>query len=164
MHFTIRNGRGQVVGLYPLLPERMTVDRESVDGYLTCIVRTVPTFCSRPNDEVQFLESRKFQVNEICRIYRVPPHMVGDLEHATFSNIEHFDVYTIPPWLVRIEQAMNRSLIAECEKGDVFVQFNLDGLMCGPYRKRMQGYAIPIKPPIRSRAMSAYVAPSILNT
>ena len=56
---------------------------------------------SMPNSEAQFLETRKFQVSEICRIYRVPPHMVGDLEHATFSNIEHqsisFAVHTIRP-------------------------------------------------------------------
>ena len=42
-----------------------------------------------PNSDAQYLETRKFQLNEICRIFRVPPHMVGDLEHATFSNIEH---------------------------------------------------------------------------
>ena len=58
---------------------------------------------SMPNSEAQFLETRKFQVSEICRIYRVPPHMVGDLEHATFSNIEHqsisFAVPTIRPWV-----------------------------------------------------------------
>ena len=47
------------------------------------------TRISMPNNEAQFLETRKFQVEEICRIYRVPPHMIGDLEHATFSNIEH---------------------------------------------------------------------------
>ena len=67
-----------------------------------------------PNNEAQFLETRKFQVNEICRIFRVPPHMIGDLDRATFSNIEHqsisFAVHTIRPWLVRIEQAMNRAL------------------------------------------------------
>ena len=237
----IRNGRGQVMGLYPLLPERMTVDRDErgrlfytyckdgIDLLLKAedvlhipglgfdgIVGNSPIAMERnaiglgiaaeefgskffsnganpsgvlshpgtikdtsalrqswqetyggsgnsgkiavleeamkferisiPNNEAQFLESRKFQVNEICRIYRVPPHMVGDLEHATFSNIEHesinFGVYTIRPWLVRIEQAMNRTLLAEREKSDVFIQFNLDGLMRGSYRERMQGYAI----------------------
>lgn len=43
---------------------------------------------SIPNDAAQFLETRKFQDTEICRIFRVPPHMIGDLERATFSNIE----------------------------------------------------------------------------
>ena len=101
---------------------------------------------SIPNNEVQFLETRKFQVEEICRIFRVPPHLVGDLEHATFSNIEHqsidFAVHTIRPWLVRIEQAMNRALFSDQEKGKFYVQFNIDGLMRGDYKSRMEGYAI----------------------
>jgi HK97 family phage portal protein len=99
-----------------------------------------------PNNEAQFLESRKFQVSEICRIYRVPPHMVGDRDHATFSNIEHvgisFAVHTIRPWLVRIEQAMNKALFSDREKGAFFVRFNIDGLMRGSYKERMEGYAI----------------------
>ena len=99
-----------------------------------------------PNNEAQFLETRKFQVSEICRIFRVPPHMVGDLEHATFSNIEHqsisFAVHTIRPWLVRIEQAMNKALFSEQERGKYFVHFNMDGLMRGDYKSRMEGYAI----------------------
>ena len=99
-----------------------------------------------PNNEAQFLETRKFQVDEICRIFRVPPHLVGNLEHATFSNIEHqsidFAVHTIRPWLVRIEQAMNRALLSDQEKGRFFVQFNIDGLMRGDYKSRMEGYAI----------------------
>lgn len=99
-----------------------------------------------PNSEAQFLETRKFQVEEICRIYRVPPHMIGDLSHATFSNIEHqsisFAVHTIRPWLTRIEQAFNRALIPEAEKSRYYVQFNLDGLMRGDYKSRMEGYAI----------------------
>lgn len=101
---------------------------------------------SVPNNEAQFLETRKFQVDEICRIFRVPPHLVGNLEHATFSNIEHqsidFAVHTIRPWLVRIEQAMNRALFYEKEKGKFYAQFNMDGLMRGDYKSRMEGYAI----------------------
>ena len=99
-----------------------------------------------PNNEAQFLETRKFQVDEICRIFRVPPHLVGNLEHATFSNIEHqsidFAVHTIRPWLVRIEQSMNRALFSEQEKARFYVQFNMDGLMRGDYKSRMEGYAI----------------------
>ena len=104
------------------------------------------------NDEAQFLETRKFQVEEICRIYRVPPHLVGNLDQATFGNIEHqsidFATHTIRPWLVRIEQAMNRALFADSEKTGsaggrrFYVQFNLDGLMRGDYKSRMEGYAI----------------------
>ena len=101
---------------------------------------------SMPNNEAQFLETRKFQVAEICRIYRVPPHLVGDLEHATFSNIEHqgisFAVHTIRPWLVRIEQSINRALFSDTEKGRFFLQFNIDCLLRGDYKSRMEGYAI----------------------
>ena len=101
---------------------------------------------SIPSNEAQFLETRKFQVDEICRIFRVPPHLVGNLEHATFSNIEHqsidFAVHTIRPWLVRIEQSMNRALFTDQEKGRFYVQFNIDGLMRGDYKSRMEGYAI----------------------
>lgn len=99
-----------------------------------------------PNSEAQFIETRKFQVNEICRIYRVPPHMVGDLEHATFSNIEHeainFAVHTIRPWLVRIEQNINKKLFPREDNGRYFARFNMDGLMRGDYKSRMEGYAI----------------------
>ena len=101
---------------------------------------------SLPNNEAQFLETRKFQVEEICRIFRVPPHLIGDLSRSTFSNIEHqsidFAMHTIRPWLVRIEQAMNRALFSENEKGQYYVQFNIDGLMRGDYKSRMEGYAI----------------------
>ena len=101
---------------------------------------------SIPNNEAQFLETRKFQVEEICRIFRVPPHLVGDLDHATFSNIEYmsidFAMHTIRPWLVRIEQGMNRALFTDKEKGRYYVQFNIDGLMRGDYKSRMEGYAI----------------------
>ena len=238
----LRNGRGHILGLYPLLPDRMTVDRDSAgkltydymtrdsvtvrlrpedvlhipglgfdgimgyspialeknaiglgiaaeeygskffsNGAMPAGVLTHPntvknpaalreswnaayggsansgkvaileegmTFerISMPNNEAQFLESRKFQVSEICRIYRVPPHMVGDLEHATFSNIENqsisFAVHTIRPWLVRIEQSMNRALFSDKEKGSFYVRFNIDGLMRGDYKSRMEGYAI----------------------
>ena len=104
------------------------------------------TRISMPNNEAQFLETRKFQVEEICRIYRVPPHMIGNLEHATFSNIEHqsidFAVHCIRPWLVRIEQSINRSLFSDQEKGRFYSKFNLDGLMRGSYKERMEGYAI----------------------
>ena len=101
---------------------------------------------SIPNDAAQFLETRKFQVTEICRIFRVPPHMIGDLERATFSNIESqnisFAVHTIRPWLVRIEQAMDRALFRRRRRAVFYVRFNLDGLMRGDYKSRMEGYAI----------------------
>ena len=120
----------------------------SANGSKVAILEESMTFTpiSLPNNEAQFLETRKFQVEEICRIFRVPPHLVGNLDRATFSNIENqsidFAVHTIRPWLVRIEQSMNRALFAENEKGHFYVQFNIDGLMRGDYKSRMEGYAI----------------------
>ena len=98
-----------------------------------------------PPNEAQFLETRKYQTEEICRIYRVPPHLVADLDKATFSNIEHqsisFVVHTIRPWLVRLEQAMDKALLYPEEQTRYFVEFNVDGLLRGDYESRMQGYA-----------------------
>jgi len=102
-----------------------------------------------PPEQAQFLETRKFQTEEICRIFRVPPHLVANLDKATFSNIEHqsisFVVHTIRPWLVRLEQGMNKALLSPSEKGQYFVGFVVDGLLRGDYASRMQGYAIGIQ-------------------
>lgn len=97
-----------------------------------------------PN-EAQFLETRKFQINEIARIFRVPPHMVGDLEKSSFSNIEQqsleFVKYTLDPWVTRWEQSIVRRLFTEEEKKKYYVKFNVDGLLRGDYQSRMNGYA-----------------------
>ena len=101
-----------------------------------------------PN-EAQFLETRKFQIDEIARIFRVPPHMVGDLEKSSFSNIEQqsleFVKYTLDPWVVRWEQSLSRALLSETEKKNYFFKFNLEGLLRGDYQSRMQGYSIGIQ-------------------
>ena len=101
-----------------------------------------------PN-EAQFLETRKFQIDEIARIFRVPPHMVGDLEKSSFSNIEQqsleFVKYTLDPWVTRWEQSIQRSLLLESEKKDYFAKFNVDGLLRGDYQSRMNGYATGIQ-------------------
>ncbi len=95
------------------------------------------------------METRKFQINEIARIFRVPPHMVGDLEKSSFSNIEQqsleFVKYTLDPWVVRWEQALQQSLLLPSEKPSLFVKFNLDGLLRGDYQSRMQGYSTGIQ-------------------
>lgn len=99
-----------------------------------------------PPEEAQFLETRKFQVNEIARLFRVPPHMVGDLEKSSFSNIEQqsleFVKYTLEPWVIRWEQALQRALLLPGEKGKYFIKFNLDGLLRGDYQSRMNGYSV----------------------
>lgn len=101
-----------------------------------------------PN-EAQFLETRKFQIDEIARIFRVPPHMVGDLEKSSFSNIEQqsleFVKYTLDPWVTRWEQSIQRSLLLKSEKKDYFAKFNVDGLLRGDYQSRMNGYATGIQ-------------------
>lgn len=101
-----------------------------------------------PN-EAQFLETRKFQIDEIARIFRVPPHMVGDLEKSSFSNIEQqsleFVKYTLDPWVVRWEQSLYRALLSSDEKNTYFFKFNLEGLLRGDYQSRMQGYSIGIQ-------------------
>ena len=97
-------------------------------------------------EQAQFLETRKFQINEIARIFRVPPHMVGDLEKSSFSNIEQqsleFVKYTLDPWVIRWEQALKKSLFLPEEKKEFFIKLNVDGLLRGDYQSRMNGYAI----------------------
>lgn len=96
-------------------------------------------------EQAQFLETRKFQINEIARIFRVPPHMVGDLEKSSFSNIEQqsleFVKYTLDPWVMRWEQSLSRALFTEEEKKTLFFKFNVEGLLRGDYQSRMNGYA-----------------------
>ena len=244
----IRNGRGETVGLYPLLPDKMTVDRDEkgqlyyryytnnrevptlkdgsvilmpedvfhvhgmgfdgivgyspiamaknaigvaaacekfgasyfANGAAPGAILTHPTTLKNPDKvrnaweaafrgpsksnrvavleegltytpisinpaEAQFLETRKFQINEIARIFRIPPHMIGDLEKSSFSNIEQqsleFVTYTLDPWIVRWEQAIKKSLLTPEEKKKLFFFFYLDGLLRGDYQSRMAGYA-----------------------
>lgn len=103
---------------------------------------------SIPPDQAQFLETRKFQVDEIARIFRVPPHMIADLEKSSFSNIEHqgieFVTFTLNQWLVRWEQQLSKALLTPEEKKTYFFKFNVDGLLRGDYESRMNGYATGI--------------------
>lgn len=97
---------------------------------------------SLPPEDSQFLSTREFGVEEICRIFRVPPHMVQDLKRATFNNIEHqgisFVQYTLMPWLTRFEQAIIKDILTEDEQEKYFPKFNVDGLMRGDYKSRMR--------------------------
>ena len=72
--------------------------------------------------------------------------MVGDLERSSFSNIEQqsleFVKYTLDPWVVRWEQALQKALLLPSEKRKYFVKFNVDGLLRGDYASRMNGYAV----------------------
>lgn len=98
------------------------------------------------NEQSQFLETRKYQNEDIARIFRLPPHKVGINEHSTFSNIEHqgleFVTDTMLPWLKRWEQAIRRDLILEPERPVIFAEFNVDGLLRGDIESRYRAYAI----------------------
>lgn len=110
---------------------------------------------SIPMDEAQFLESRIFELQEIARIFRVPPHMIGDLSKATFSNIEaqdlSFEKHTIRPWLVRDEQEMNRKLFPRSEWGRFYVRHNVDALLRADVKTRFEAYKTAILCGIRTQ-------------
>lgn len=99
-----------------------------------------------PPDEAQFVESRKLQVSEIARIFRVPPHKIGDLERATFSNIEHqaidYVVSTLRPWLVRWEQAIWQKLLTPADRRRFFAEHLVEGLLRGDTQSRYAAYQI----------------------
>jgi HK97 family phage portal protein len=101
------------------------------------------------NDDAQFLETRKFQISEIARFFGLKPHMVGDLEHATFSNIEHMGIeavrYSWRPRTIRLEQAINMQLLNEQERKYLYVEHNLDGLMQGDLKSQMEAWHIGLQ-------------------
>lgn len=105
--------------------------------------------------DAQFLESRRFSVEEICRIFRVPPHLIGDLSRSTNNNIEHqsieFVTHTIRPWCVRIEKALNSYLLNHLEKKKYYIEFNLDGLLRGDTLTRQQANQIKLNNGVLTR-------------
>jgi len=106
---------------------------------------TVETL-SVPPEEAQFLQTRQFQAEEIARIYRMPPHKIGLLNNATFSNIEHqaieFVTDTVRPWLVRFEQAIQRDLLTANEQKRFYAEHLVEGLLRGDTMSRYQAYAV----------------------
>jgi HK97 family phage portal protein len=108
-----------------------------------------------PANEAQLLESREFQEEVICRIYRVPPHMVGLLRRATFSNIEaqdlSFEKHTMRPWLIRDEQELNRKLFMKSEHGRFSVRHNVDDLLRADIKTRYDAYKTAILAGFKSR-------------
>lgn len=99
-------------------------------------------------EDSQFLSTREFDVEEICRMFQVPPHLVQDLKRSTFNNIEHqgiaFVQYSLMPWIIRIEKGIMKDLLLEEEQDVYFPKFNVDGLMRGDYQSRMNAYAIGV--------------------
>ncbi len=99
-----------------------------------------------PPEDAQFLETRKFQVREIARIFHVPPHKIGDLEQATFSNIEHQSIEFVQdcilPWTVRWEQSIWLHLLLPSERQRFYAEHLLDGLLRGDTLSRYQAYGV----------------------
>lgn len=100
-----------------------------------------------PQKDAQFLETRKFQVTDIARMWRVPPHMIGDHEKgATFASVEQqsldYVVHTLRSRLVRWEQAIRMQLFSPAERKTHFAEFLVDGLLRGDFKSRQEGYAI----------------------
>lgn len=99
---------------------------------------------SIPQKDAQFLETRKFNKNEIASMYRVPPHLIADLERSTNNNIEHqsleFVKYSLMPWLVNIESQFNKDLFTRFEKDEYFVEHNLNGILRGDIQARTEHY------------------------
>ncbi len=97
------------------------------------------------NDEAQFVESKGASNVDVCRIWSMPPHMVGIMDKATFSNIEQqsleFVIYTLGPWLAAIEQSASETLLIGADRDKYFVEFNVNGLLRGDFKSRYQGYA-----------------------
>lgn len=98
-----------------------------------------------PPDQAQFLETRKFQRSEIASIYRVPPHMIGDLERSTNNNIEHqsleFIKYTMRPWFVSWEQQLETKLLSPRQQNEMFIEFDADAMLRGDMQSRYEAYA-----------------------
>lgn len=94
------------------------------------------------NTDAQFLESRKFSVEEIARLFRVPPHRIGHLDRSTNNNIEHqgleFVTYTMTPWAERWEAAIEADLLPE--DGDLEIEFNFERLLRGDSKARAAYY------------------------
>lgn len=93
-----------------------------------------------------FVESRRMTMEDIARIYKVPPPMIGILENATYSNISEQSrmlvMHTLRPWLVRIEQAMNASLLTEESRKTLFIEHNAEGLLRGSQKERYEAYRV----------------------
>jgi len=101
---------------------------------------------SMTNADAELIAVLKLMALDIARIYKVPPHMIGELDKATFSNIEHqgiqFVIYTLLPWIRRHEQAMMRDFLLPNERSEYYIEFNVSGLLRGDQKSRFDAYAI----------------------
>lgn len=99
-----------------------------------------------PATDAQMIESRRFSILEICRIFRVPPHKIAELQYATFSNITHQSIEfvqdTLTPWIVKMEQEADRKLLAGPERRRTYTKINVNALLRGDFEARTRSYQI----------------------
>lgn len=99
-------------------------------------------------EEAQFLETRKFQRSEIAAMYRVPLHLINDLDRATFSNIEHQDLgylqRSLLPWMLRFEQGLMRGLLTPNERRRFFIEHETGSFLRGDTKSRYEAYSLGI--------------------
>ena len=99
-------------------------------------------------EDSQLLETRKFQVNEIARLYHVPPHMIADVEKTTSwgTGIEELNIgfitHTMRPWFVLWEEELGRALLLDSEKDEYFFEFDMSQLLRGDTLKQMQAWVL----------------------
>lgn len=139
--------RDNIQNVYTGLPNAQKV--VLLEGGMTYEAVTMPL------EDAQFLQTRQFQLDEICRIFRVPPHMVANLERATFSNIEHlsqeFVMFTLMPYLARFEQAASKWLFTAKDRSKFFLRFNFEGLLRADAQGRAQFYSQMLQNGVYSR-------------
>lgn len=100
-----------------------------------------------PIKDMQFVEQRRFQLEEVARLFRVPPHIIGDLSRATFSNIEHqginFVTYSLQPYCRRFEQVLMLNFFSlPINKKEYFAEFLVDSLQRGDFKSRQEGLEV----------------------
>lgn len=137
--FKDKDSRNSFMGAWRRARSGQNAHRDAVLEFGMKYVKDTQT-----NDEAQFIETRKELALEIARIWNVPPHKIGILDRATFSNIEQqaleFVTDTLLPWLVLWEQAISRDLIIA--DGTFFAEFNVAGLLRGDLKTRYEAYAV----------------------
>ncbi|UEP49645.1 phage portal protein [Burkholderia ambifaria] len=142
----------------PALKDQVSVDRIT-DGWnakfggsgnakKVALLQEGMTFkpLSMTNVDAALIDALRLSALDIARIYKIPAHMVNELERATFSNIEHqslqFVIYTLLPWVKRHEQAKTRDLLLPSERKQYFIEYNLAGLLRGDQSSRYAAYAV----------------------
>lgn len=100
------------------------------------------------HDDMQFLETRTFQAYQICGVFRVAPHLVGVMDKATFTNIEHQGQQhantALLPWAVMWEEELFEKLLFDDERDDMYIEFNFDSVVRADFKTRMEGYKTAI--------------------